>query len=90
MVRVTDNTLQLLVAGVQGQPPSPAQLQEVRQKAAAKLQDLGPAAVLQDRASNDSKISQSRRRPYYDLLLVKLKAFTFKTLSLFHCLRHME
>ena len=71
VVRVTDNTLQLLVAGVQGQPPSPAQLQEVRQKAAAKLQDLGPAAVLQDRASNDSKISQSRRRPYYDLLLVK-------------------
>ena len=52
VVRVTDNTLQLLVAGVQGQPPSPAQLQEVRQKAAAKLQDLGPAAVLQDRASN--------------------------------------
>ena len=51
--RATDNTLQLLVAGVQGQPPSPAQLQEVRQKAVAKLQDLGPGAVLQVRASNE-------------------------------------
>ena len=37
-----------LISGVEGKPPSPAELAEVRTRALARLQELGPGAVLEE------------------------------------------
>ena len=37
-----------LLSGVEGKPPSPAELAEVRSRALARLQDLGSGAVMEE------------------------------------------